>query len=60
MTATKTVAVECFICGWSGRRHRTEMERPQGRRPCCPKCRTSATVYSSPVRKPNDSSKEAK
>jgi hypothetical protein len=43
----KTVAVWCALCPWEGRRHKTEMERPQIRRARCPKCRRTS-VYHKP------------
>ena len=47
MKETKTVAVNCVICGWEGRRHRTEMAFIYHRAPC-PKCDRRAVFHASP------------
>lgn len=41
---TKTVAVFCVVCGWEGRRHRTEMASWRGAAKC-PDCKRWRCVF---------------
>ena len=44
---TKTVKVNCVLCGWEGRKHRTEMINTPKQ---CSKCKRDGVYHASPGR----------
>jgi len=44
---TKTVKVNCVLCGWEGRRHKGEMINTPRR---CSKCKKNGIYHASPGR----------